>query len=75
MKLWTVEVIQPKRTDRRKSRFRILYTVHAKSALAAKKVMLDSVYVNRDETIGKIVPTSTAIFNPRYFSIGPDADI
>lgn len=74
MKLWDVEVIQPKQKDRRKSRFRIIYIVHAKTAAAAeKRVRLHDIYAKREDTIGYILESKSTIFDARYFHIAPDA--
>lgn len=74
MKLWEVEVIQPKRKDKRKSRYRIIYTVHAKTAAAAeKRVRQHDIYAERDDKIGYIRESTRTIFDARYFSISPYA--
>ena len=75
MKLWDVQVIQPKRKDRRRARFKVVYTVHAKSVAEVRRLLLASVYDKDGETIGTIVEVKYTIFNSRYFSISPDADI
>lgn len=75
MKLWNVEVIQPKKTDRRRARFRIVYTVYAKTEKAAEKAIRKTAYVSDRDTVGRISPSDSVVFNPRYFAIAADADV
>lgn len=75
MKLWSVAVVQPKQTDLRRARFKVVYTVHAKNSRQARKAMMESIYVRQGETIVKIREDKTVIQNARYFGVAPDADV
>lgn len=75
MRLWNVEVIQPKKMDRRRARFRVVYTVYAKTAKAAEKAIRNTAYVSAGDTVGSITRSGSVVFNPRYFPIAADADV
>lgn len=75
MRLWKVPVIQPKRKDKRKSRYKIVYIVHAEDAAEAELAIRESVYASDGEAIGKVTESKSSIFGAQYFDIPPDADI
>jgi hypothetical protein len=85
MKIFNVTIVDPKPEDRRKTRFKIVYCVHAKTKVEARGILTRSVHMlnvhagkfgePNGRKIVKIVESKQTILSSTYFTISATADI